>query len=122
MPSVKSALLSLSLAVFLALAPQAQAADPLLSYVYSKSPRHTEFKRVTLKHLPAGSTVTVTCKGSTCPTALKNGPYTRHVAGSSVNLSAIVKGKLKPGTVLKFKASRVDWKLTVRRNRAPLVS
>ena len=95
---------------------------PLLAYLYSRSPRYTELKRLTVKHVRAGTMVSVTCKGSSCPKALKNATYTRRVTGTSVNLSSVVKGKLKPGTVLKVKTSTTQWKLTMRSNRAPRVS
>ena len=71
--------------------------------------------------------VTINCRGASCPKALKNRTFTRRVAGTSLDISSLVKGKLKPRTVITVKASSETAapsikKLTVRRNLAPYVS
>ncbi len=98
-----------------------------LDYKFAVNRRYTQLKRLTIQNLPAGAMVTINCRGASCPKALKNRTFTRRVAGTSLDISALVKGKLKPRTVITVKASSEAAapsikKLTVRRNLAPYVS
>ncbi len=98
-----------------------------LDYKFAVNRRYTQLKRLTIQNLPAGAMVTINCRGASCPKALKNRTFTRRVAGTSLDISSLVKGKLKPRTVITVKASSETAapsikKLTVRRNLAPYVS
>ena len=99
----------------------------VLDYKFASKRGYTQLKRLSVKNLPAGAMVTVNCRGASCPKALKNRTFTRRVAGTSLDISSLVKGKLKPRTVITVKASSENAapaikKLTVRRGLAPYVS
>jgi hypothetical protein len=98
-----------------------------LGYRFSLKRGYTQLKRLTIQNLPAGAMVTVNCRGASCPKALKNRTFTRHVAGTSLDISALVKGKLKPRTVITVRAASETAapsikKITIRRGLAPYVS
>ena len=98
-----------------------------LDYKFAVNRRYTQLKRLTIQNLPAGAMVTINCRGASCPKALKNRSFTSRAIGTSLDISALVKGKLKPRTVITVKASSETAapsikKLTVRRNLAPYVS
>jgi hypothetical protein len=106
-----------------ALTPQQPPAiRATLAYAY-RSP--TRLSRLTLKHVPRGSTVRVTCHGH-CPKALRK-PYTkRHVSGS-LSLTRLVRGALRPGVRLSIVVSKPGWRsitktLRIRRGKAPKVT
>jgi hypothetical protein len=99
----------------------------VLDYRFAVKRRYTQLKRLAIRNLPAGAMVTVTCRGASCPKALKHRTFTRRVAGTGLNISALVKGKLKPRTVITVKASSETAapsikKITIRRGLSPYVS
>ena len=98
-----------------------------LDYKFAVKRRYTQLKRLTIQNLPAGAMVTINCRGASCPKALQNRTFTRRVAGTSLDISSLVKGRLKPRTVITVKASSETAapsikKLTVRRGLAPYAS
>jgi hypothetical protein len=92
-----------------------------LAYAYT-SP--TRLKKLTLSHVPSGSTVRVTCRGR-CPKALRRRYTKRHVSGS-LSLTRLVRRGLKPGVRLSIVISKPGWRsqtktLRIRRGRPPAV-
>ena len=62
-----------------------------------------------------------------CPKRLRGSAVTRRVAGTSVDISRLVRGRLKAGTVIVVEISGRDGgpattKLTTRRSKPPKVS
>jgi hypothetical protein len=84
----------------------------------------TRLTRLTVKHLPAGATVRLTCSGS-CPKALKR-PWTKQVSHSELALARLVRGQLRPGMKVVIAVSKPGWigtkkTLRIRRGKAPTV-
>ena len=100
--------------------------NPVLAFRFTVTKRITQLKQLTVKNLPAGSTVTVSCKGSSCPKRLKGRTVAQRVAKTSINISSLVKGPLKAGTVITVvvsspEAATATKKLTVGKGGAPTV-
>ena len=62
---------------------------------------YTKYRRLTLKRVPRGAKVTVTCKGKRCPSRR----FTSTRSGS-VKLAKFVKKKLRPGTTLTIRVTK----------------
>ena len=65
----------------------------------------TRLVALKVKDIPAGSTVTVSCTGKSCPKTLKGSGTTRFSKSSSVTLTTLVKGGFKSGTAITVKVS-----------------
>ncbi len=88
----------------------------------------TRFKDLRVKGVPAGATVTVTCKGSGCPKRLKGKRFTTKLrATGAVSLKKLLAKPLKRGTVLTIVAAKPPLASTVvtlrvRAGKQPLVT
>jgi hypothetical protein len=103
--------------------PRKRAIRVTLRYAYSSPTRLT---RLSLRHVPRGSTLRVTCKGRGCPKALKHAYVKRHARGT-VSLARFIKHRFRAGIRLTFRISHPHWRTTVktlrfRAGRAPLVN
>lgn len=107
--------------------PAGRSINAVLAFRFTATTRITRLKALTVKNLPAGSTVTVTCAGTSCPKGLKGRTVARRIAKTSLNISSLVKGPLKPGTVITVvitspDAATATKRLTVRKGKAPQVT
>lgn len=99
----------------------------ILSFDYTGvTSKSTKLTRLVLREVPAGSTVTITCKGKGCAKALTGkGVVKRNVTGT-LNLKAYIKRKLNVGAVIKVVVSRagntsVTKTLTIRKRAKPVI-
>jgi hypothetical protein len=104
-----------------AAAPPA-AITPVLAYFMHAGKRSTRFRSLTVKGVPKGATVKVTC-----PKGCSAKSWTKRNASGSVSLARFVKKPLKVGTVLTVFVSKPGAitgvkVLTVRRLHAPSVA
>ncbi len=103
-------------------APRAKRAMHVtLAYAYSSPTRLT---KLTLRHVPRGATVRVTCHGH-CPKALHKTYKKRRVSGT-LSLARLVRRGLKPGVRLSIVVSKPGWKsvtktVRIRRGKAPSI-
>jgi hypothetical protein len=100
--------------------------NALLAFRFVATRKITRLKSLTVKNLPHGSMVTITCKGKSCPKQLKGRQFAQKIKGSSINITRLVKGPLKAGTVITVLVSSPDAEpttktLTVRKGKAPRV-
>jgi hypothetical protein len=106
-------------------APQGRSQiNALLAFRFSATKDITRLRRLTVKNLPAGSTITITCSGASCPKKLKGRTIVQKVNKTSINISSLVKGPLKAGTTITVTVSNPEAypatkKLTVRKGKAP---
>jgi HYR domain len=101
--------------------------DASLAFRSSVRNRFTRISRLTVRDVPAGSAVKLTCKGPSCPMRLKGKAVTRRAARTSLDVSRLVQGRLKAGTVITVAVSAPDgrsatMKLRIRKGRAPTVT
>jgi hypothetical protein len=101
--------------------PPRKVLNPSLSSSFDRFPKYTVYKRLVLKRVPAGSTVTVKCKGKKCPRAFKK------KAKGTVKLSKFTKRKLRPGTKLTIRVTKPNtigkqFVILIRKNKAPKVT
>lgn len=101
--------------------------NPVMSFRFTATKRVTRLQMLSVKNLPKGSTVTITCTGKSCPRKLKGRTLGRRVNGTTLNISSLVRGPLKAGTVITVVVTSPDAdpatkKLTVRKGKAPQVS
>src|SRR3954447_22556632 len=92
--------------------------NPSLSSGFDRYPKYTVYKRLILKRVPAGSTVTVTCKGKQCPKAFKKRAH------GTVKLSKFTKKKLRAGARLTIRVTKPgmigkQFVILIRKNKAP---
>jgi hypothetical protein len=108
-------------------APQGKSQiNALLSFRFTATRKSTRLRQLTVKNLPAGSTITITCSGKSCPKKLKGRTFVQKVKKTSINISSLVKGPLKAGTTITVTVSNADAfpttkKLTTRKGKAPEV-
>ncbi len=98
-----------------------------LAFRFTISKATTRLIQLKVKNLPKGATVTVTCKGPSCPKKLKGSGYTMKSKGSALSLSTLVKSNLKSGTTLNIAISSAGAittikSLAVRKGKAPVVN
>jgi hypothetical protein len=79
-----------------------------------------------VKNLPKGSTVTITCSGKSCPKQLRGRAVALKITTTSINVSRLVRGPLKAGTVITIvvaspEAETATKTVTVRKGKAPQV-
>jgi hypothetical protein len=97
-----------------------QILNPSLSTRSDAFKRFTIFHRLTLKGVPAGAKITVTCKGKRCPARR----FTSRRKGGTVKLKKFTEKKLRPGTKLTIRVTRdgaigKQFVITIRRGKAP---
>ena len=87
----------------------------------------TKFTALQVKSTSPGTAVTVTCKGSGCPKALKGKGYVKQNAPKTLSLKAFIKTPLRAGititvTVTKPNAIGAVKVLKVRAAKKPLIT
>ncbi len=100
--------------------------NAVLSFRFTILKQATRLVELKVKNIPAGSTVTVSCTGRSCPKALKGKGLTRRSKGSSISLATLVKSTLKGGTTINVSVSSPGAitsikTLVVRKGKAPVV-
>ncbi len=98
------------------------AIPAVVVFAYSSAVKLTKLQ---LKHVPKGSTVTLSCKGKGCPKALKK-PYTTRKASGTVSFARFTKRPFKAGVTLAFAITNPAWltttkRLTFRARKAPVL-
>jgi hypothetical protein len=83
--------------------------------------KYTIFRRLTLKGVPAGAKVTVTCKGKKCPAKR----FTSRRKGA-IKLKKFTKKKLRAGTKLTIRVTKEgaigkQFVITIRKGKAPRI-
>ncbi|HEY6891402.1 MAG TPA: HYR domain-containing protein, partial [Solirubrobacter sp.] len=106
--------------------PSPKTIDASLAFRFTLVKQVTRLTALTVKKLPPGATLIVTCKGASCPKKLKGKGQTLVSKGASVSLSSLVKGDLKSGTTISVSISAAGAKpttktLKVRKGKAPVV-
>jgi HYR domain len=106
---------------------QRKQINPVMSFRFTATNRVTRLQMLSVKNLPKGSTATIACTSKSCPRKLKGRTVGRRVKGTTLNISSLVRGPLKPGTVITVvvtspNADPATKKLTVRKGKAPQVS
>ena len=84
--------------------------------------KYTIFRRLTLKAVPQGATVSVTCKGKKCPAKR----FTSKRKGA-VKLKKFTKKKLRPGTKLTIRVTKngaigKQFVIKIRKGKAPTIN
>ena len=107
-------------------APAPRRINAVLAFRFTITKKTTRLIQLKVKNIPAGSTVTITCKGNSCPRTLKGSGTSRLGKGSSVSLATLVKGGLRSGTTINVKVSSPGGvtaikTLMVRSGKAPVV-
>ena len=100
--------------------------NAVLSFRWTIKNGSTRLVALKVKEIPAGSTVTVSCTGKSCPKTLKGSGTTRFSKSSSVTLTTLVKGGFKSGTSITVKVSSPGAEtavktLVIRKGKAPIV-
>ena len=96
-----------------------QILNPSLSSDYDAFKGYTRYKRLVVKGVPSGATVSVACKGKKCPAR----SFKSKRAGN-VKLSKFVKKKLRAGTTLTIRVTRPgaigkQFVITIRKGKRP---
>jgi hypothetical protein len=104
-----------------------KAINAVLSFRFTIAKQTTRLIQLQVKKLPKGATVTVTCKGASCPKNLRGKGQTLTSKGSTLSLTTLVKTGLKSGTTLNISISSAGAKTTVktlkvRKGKAPVVN
>jgi hypothetical protein len=101
--------------------------NAVLAFRFTIAKRTTRLVQLKIKNLPRGATVTVTCKGASCPKKLKGGGSVLTSKGSTLSLSTLVRANLKGGTTINIAISASGAvttikSLAVRKGKAPVVN
>ena len=101
--------------------------NAVLAFRFTISKATTRLVQLKVKNLPKGATVSITCKGPSCPKKLKGSGYTMKSKGSALSLTTLVKSNLKSGTTLNIAISSSGAittikSLAVRKGKAPVVN
>jgi hypothetical protein len=101
------------------LPPITKILNPSLSSSHDRFPKYTRYKKLTLRRVPAGSTITVKCKGKKCPAK-----SFRKKAHGTVKLAKFTRKKLRPGTKLTIRVTKPgmigkQFVILIRKNKAP---
>jgi hypothetical protein len=104
-----------------------KAINAVLAFRFTIAKRTTRLLQLKVKNLPKGATVTVTCKGASCPKKLKGAGSVLTSKGSTLSLSTLVKANLKGGTTINIAISSSGAvttikSLAVRKGKAPVVN
>jgi hypothetical protein len=99
----------------------------VLSFGFKSTKRTTKFTKLQLKNIPFGATVSATCKGSSCPKALKGKGFVKKHAFGTINLKRFVKQPLKKSTTITVIVSKPGAinaikVLKIRSAKAPTVT
>lgn len=98
-----------------------------LGFDFSRATSSTRFTRLLVKEAPRGATLTVTCRGRSCPTRRGRATtFTQRIGTRAITLQPWIRRTLRAGTVLTVTVARPDAigrvkTLTARTNRRPLV-
>jgi hypothetical protein len=97
-----------------------------LAFFSTASKKTTKFTSLSVKNVPLGATVTVTCKGKGCPKGLKGKGFTKKNAFGTVSLSKFIKKPLKAKDVITVVVSKPNAiaaikVLTIRAAKKPLI-
>jgi hypothetical protein len=103
-----------------------KAIDAVLAFRFTIARSTTRLIALTVKNLPKGAKVAVTCKGGSCPKKLRGSGSVLTSKGAALNLSALVKANLKSGTTINVAISASGAlttikSLAVRKGKAPVV-
>jgi hypothetical protein len=98
-----------------------------LAFFSSASKKTTKFTSLSVKNVPLGATVTVTCKGKGCPSGLKRKGFTKKNAFGTVSLKKFIKKPLKAKDVITVVVSKPGAiaavkVLTIRSAKKPLIA
>jgi hypothetical protein len=98
-----------------------QILNPTLSTDFDAFKGYTRYKRLVVKRVPKGATVTVKCKGKKCPAR----SFKKTRAGN-VKLTKFVKKKLRVGTTLTIRVTKPgaigkQFVIKIRRGKRPLL-
>jgi hypothetical protein len=101
--------------------------NAVLAFRFTIARKTTRLIQLRVKNLPKGATVSVTCKGPSCPKRLKGSGSTMKSKGSTLSLSTLVKANLKGGTTINIAISASGAvttikSLAVRKGKAPVVN
>lgn len=77
-----------------------------LSFFANAFSTNTKFSRLQVKDVPAGATVTATCKGKGCPKGLGGKGFTRKNAARTVSLAAFIKHPIPLSATITIKVSK----------------
>ncbi|WP_270044362.1 MopE-related protein [Solirubrobacter ginsenosidimutans] len=107
--------------------PAVVGAAKRLTFTLSASGKGTKLTKLRLTKVPAGATVTVTCKGKGCPKGLTKKGYVKRNAPSSVNLATYIKQRIPTTatitvTVSKTGATSAVRTLKTRTAKAPQIT
>lgn len=96
-----------------------QILNPSLSSRFDRFRKYTVYKRLMLKRVPAGSTVSVKCKGKKCPAKSFH-----KKAHGTLKLAKFTKKKLRPGTKLTIRVTKPgmigkQFVILIRKRKAP---
>jgi hypothetical protein len=98
-----------------------------LAFFSTAGKKTTKFTSLSVKNVPLGATVTVTCKGKGCPSGLKGKGFTKKNAFGTVSLSKFIKKPLKAKDVITVVVSKPNAisaikLLTIRASKKPLIA
>ena len=98
-----------------------------MAFFSTAGKKTTKFTTLQVKNVPLGATVSVTCKGSGCPSGLKGKGFTKKNAFGTVTLAKFIKKPLKAKdviTVIVSKPNAINAVkiLTVRASKKPLIT
>jgi hypothetical protein len=94
-----------------------------LSFLFRASRKSTTFRSLSVKGVPKGATVRVTCKGKGCPKKV----FTKKNARGSVTLKPYVRKSLRKGIVLTVSVTKpgavgMVKTITIRASKAPKIT
>ena len=98
-----------------------------LGFDFSRATSSTRFTRLLVKEAPRGATLTVTCRGRSCPTRRGRATtFTARIGSRAITLRPWIRTTLRAGTALTVTVTRPGAigrvkTLTARTNRRPLV-
>ena len=98
-----------------------------LTFFAKSGAKSSKFTSLKVRNVPLGATVTVTCKGSGCPSGLKGKGFTKRNAFGAVDLKTFIKKPLKVGvtiTVVVSKPNAISAVkiLKIRKSKAPSIT
>jgi hypothetical protein len=108
-------------------APAPKSINAVLAFRFTIAKQTTHLVQLKIKNLPKGATVSVTCKGASCPKKLKGTGSTLKSKGSTLALTTLVRANLKGGTTINIAISASGAvttikSLAVRKGKAPVVN
>ena len=106
--------------------PGLKQINAVLAFRFKIAKNTTRIVQLQVKNIPAGATVLVKCKGTSCPKKLRGRGLKLTSKGSSVSLATLIKTGLRSGTTLNVTISSPGAittikTLTVRKGKSPVV-